>query len=113
MEYIVIKRISRRTALTVLLLFSAVVNSSLFTLHSSLLHAQTDVSMRQIYTQAESDYTIGRIEQARDSLLSHLGSFRGQSRQNALRLIALTYLARFDTDQSDQYATRLLQENPY
>ena len=75
--------------------------------------AQTDVRMRQIYTQAESDYTIGRIEQARDSLLSHLGSFRGQPRQNALRLIALTYLARFDTDQTEHYATLLLQENPY
>ena len=75
--------------------------------------AQTDVSMRQIYTQAENDYTIGRIEQARDSLLLHLGVFKGQSRQNALRLIALTYLARFDTDQTEQYATLLLQENPY
>lgn len=75
--------------------------------------AQTDVSIRQIYTQAENDYTIGRIEQARDSLLLHLGVFKGQSRQNALRLIALTYLARFDTDQTEQYATLLLQENPY
>jgi len=124
MEYIIIKRISRRAALTMLLLFSALANSSLFTLfptdgrlpvafHSSLLHAQTEVSMRQIYTQAENDYTIGRIEQARDSLLSHLGSFQGQPRQNALRLIALTYLARFDTDQTEHYATLLLQENPY
>jgi len=40
MEYIIIKRISRRAALTVLLLFSAIANSSLFTIHSSLLHAQ-------------------------------------------------------------------------
>ncbi|MBQ5494593.1 MAG: TonB-dependent receptor plug domain-containing protein, partial [Prevotella sp.] len=75
--------------------------------------AQTDVSIRQIYTQAENDYTIGRIEQARDSLLSHLDAFRGQQRQNALRLIALTYLARFDTDQTELYASMLLQENPY
>ena len=49
MEYIGIKRISRRAALTVLLLFSAVANSlfesvalhsSLFTFHSTFLHAQ-------------------------------------------------------------------------
>ena len=124
MEYIIIKRISRRTALTMLLLFSAVANSLLFTLfptdgrlpvafHSSLLHAQTDAGMRQIYTQAEDNYNIGRIEQARDSLILHLGSFRSQSRQNALRLIALTYLARFDTDQTEHYASLLLQENPY
>ena len=40
MEYIGIKRISRRAALTMLLLFSAVANSSLFTFHSTFLHAQ-------------------------------------------------------------------------
>ena len=40
MEYIIIKRISRRAALTVLLLFSAIANYSLFTFHYSLLHAQ-------------------------------------------------------------------------
>ena len=39
MEYNIIKGIGRRTALTVLLLFSAIANYSLFTLHSSLLHS--------------------------------------------------------------------------
>lgn len=76
-------------------------------------HAQMDTKMRDIYTQAENDYQIGRIEQARDALLQHLGTFHDNLRQNALRLIALSYLARFDMEQTEQYATLLLQENPY
>ena len=69
--------------------------------------------MRELLVQAESDYRIGRIEQARDTLLHDLASFHGNLRQNALRLIALSYLARFDTEHTQQYATLMLQENPY
>ena len=76
-------------------------------------HAQIDTKMRDLYTQAENDYQIGRIEQARDVLLQHLSTFHGNLRQNALRLIALSYLARFDMAQTEQYARLLLQENPY
>jgi len=76
-------------------------------------NAQVDTKMRDIYTQAENDYQIGRIEQARDALLQHLGTFHGNLRQNSLRLIALSYLARFDMEQTEHYATLLLQENPY
>ena len=74
---------------------------------------QADSSVRRIYMQAESDYEIGRIEQARDSLLVHLGSFRGNERQDALRLIALSYLARYDIQQTEHYAEMLLKQNPY
>ena len=106
-------KVSKYIVLVVLLQFSAVANSSLFTLHSSLLHAQVDTKLRDIYTQAESDYQIGRIEQARDGLLQHLTTFRGNQRQNALRLIALCYLARFDMEQTEKYATlpRLCQSH--
>jgi iron complex outermembrane receptor protein len=69
--------------------------------------------LRQVYAQAEADYQIGRIEQARDTLLLHLGAFRGNERQNALRLIALSYLVRFDFEQTEQYARLMLQQNPY
>ncbi|MBP5339426.1 MAG: TonB-dependent receptor plug domain-containing protein [Prevotella sp.] len=69
--------------------------------------------MREVIAQAESDYRIGRIEQARDTLLHDLGNFYGNQRQNALRLIALSYLARFDMEHTQQYATQMLQENPY
>ena len=69
--------------------------------------------MRELYAQAESDYQIGRIEQARDALLENLNTFHGNLRQNALRLIALSYLARFDIEQTEKYATLLLAQNPY
>jgi iron complex outermembrane receptor protein len=69
--------------------------------------------MRGVYAQAEGDYMIGRIEQARDTLLVHLGSFKGNERQNALRLIALSYLARFDIPQTEHYTALLLEQNPY
>ena len=68
----------------------------LFILCASMAHAQDDSKMRQLFAQAESDYRIGRIEQARDALLQNLNSFHGNLRQNALHLIALSYLARFD-----------------
>lgn len=69
--------------------------------------------MRQLYSQAESDYQIGRIEQARDVLLQNLSSFHGNLRQNALHLIALSYLARFDIGNTEKYTSLMLQENPY
>ena len=75
--------------------------------------AQSDSRMRDVLAQAENDYHIGRIEQARDTLLSELSGFHGNLRQNALRLIALSYLAHFDTEHTQQYATLMLQENPY
>ena len=75
--------------------------------------AQDDAEMRQLYAQAEGDYAIGRIEAARDLLLSHLSDLRGSVRESALRLIALCYLARFDSDKAEQYARMLLEEAPY
>lgn len=75
--------------------------------------AQSDTRMREVLAQAESDYRIGRIEQARDALLHDLTDFHGNLRQNALRLISLSYLARFDMEQAQAYATLMLQENPY
>ena len=94
------------------------VNCKLFififlTLQPLTASAQVDTKLRDIYTQAESDYQIGRIEQARDALLQNLSTFHGNLRQNALRLVALCYLARFDMEQTEQYATLMLQENPY
>lgn len=75
--------------------------------------AQTENRMREILAQAENDYRIGRIEQARDALLRDLAGFHDNLRQNALRLIALSYLARFDMEHTQQYVSMMLQENPY
>lgn len=85
----------------------------LLILCASMVHAQEDTGMRSLYSQAESDYQIGRIEQARDVLLQNLSSFHGNLRQNALRLIALSYLARYDIQQTERYTVLMLQENPY
>ena len=85
----------------------------LIILCANVANAQDDSKMRQVYAQAEGDYRIGRIEQARDALLQNLSSFHGNLRQNALHLIALSYLARFDIKQTEQYASLMLQENPY
>ena len=80
---------------------------------TGIVHAQDDSTMRDIYTQAESDYQIGRIEQARDALMQNLSDFHGNQRQNALRLIALCYLARFDMEKTEHYTSLMLQDNPY
>ena len=70
---------------------------------AGIVHAQDDSKMRDIYSQAENDYQIGRIEQARDALLENLSGFYGNQHQSALRLIALCYLARFDMEKTKQY----------
>ena len=76
-------------------------------------YAQDDAAMRELYAQAEDAYRIGRIEQARDLLLQNLSTFQGNSRQSALRLIALTYMDEYDIPKVEQYVTLLLQQNPY
>ncbi|MBQ5547942.1 MAG: hypothetical protein IIT33_03775, partial [Prevotella sp.] len=88
----------------------------LFTFHASLFTVsaqEADTKMRNVYTQAENDYQIGRSEQARDLLLQNLTAFQGNLRQNALRLIALIYLEDFEVKQSERYATMMLEQNPY
>ena len=53
---------------------------------------------RQIYNQAESEYKLGRIEQAKTLLYDNLATFEGNLRQNAYRLLALCSLS---LDQED------------
>ena len=69
--------------------------------------------MREVYAQAENAYRIGRIEQARELLLQNLSTLQGNSRQSALRLIALTYMDDYDIPKAEQYVKLLLQQNPY
>ena len=79
----------------------------------STTRAQDDTKMREVYVQAENAYRIGRIEQAREMLLENLSTLQGNSRQNALRLIALTYMDDYDIPKTEQYVTLLLEQNPY
>jgi iron complex outermembrane receptor protein len=87
----------------------------LFTFHFSPFtsFAQDDTKLREVYAQAESAYKVGRIDQTRDVLLPNLGTFQGNLRQNALHLLALTYLVEYDIPQTEQYVTQLLEQNPY
>ena len=75
--------------------------------------AQNDAKLREVYAQAEYDYKIGRVDEAREVLLQNLSAFQGNLRQNALRLIALICLDEYDVPQAEQYATKLLELNPY
>ena len=75
--------------------------------------AQDNNSLRQGYTQAESDYQIGRLNQAIDLLQTHFQDFKGNLKQNACRLMALCYLAKDSITLSENYASLLLKENPY
>jgi iron complex outermembrane receptor protein len=75
--------------------------------------AQNDAKMREVYAQAENDYKIGRVDEARDVLLQNLSAFQGNLRQNALRLIALICLDEYDVRQAEKYTTKLLELNPY
>lgn len=77
------------------------------------LSAQDSRDMLAIYTQAESDYQVGRLEQAINSLRENQNAFRGNLRQNVYRLISLCYLAQDNEEQSEHYARLLLGENPY
>lgn len=79
----------------------------------SNLQAQGNNFLRQVYTQAEDYYQIGRLNQAIDLLQENLQDFQGNLKQNACRLIALCYLAQDSIAQSEAYASQLLRENPY
>lgn len=75
--------------------------------------AQDESDLRQVYAQAEDAYQIGRIEQAIGLLKKNMGSFEGNVKKNALRLIAICYLAQDNTKESERYARLLLNMNPY
>lgn len=81
-------------------------------LTSLCTYAQENAS-RQIYNQAESEYDIGRIEQARQLLLNHLADFEGNLKQNAYRLLALCYLSEDRNDEARHYAEQLVKLNNY
>ena len=75
--------------------------------------AQDNNTLRDIYTQAENDYQVGRLEQALELLKANANDFQGNLRQNAYRLISICYLAQDSLALSEYYASLLLRENPY
>ena len=95
----------RRLHLIIITLFVTVVPQS--------IQGQDNNSLREIYTQAENNYQLGRLEQALDSLRSHANAFQGNLKQSVFRLMALCYMAEDSLALSENYATLLLKENPY
>ena len=72
-----------------------------------------EVSIRQIYDQAESDYQIGRIEQAMDLLKENMLSFTGNLKVSAYRLLSLCNLGLDNYEEAAHYANLLLKVDPY
>ena len=83
-----------------------------FCLLSVCTHAQENAP-RQILNQAESEYEIGRIEQAIELLQGHLSKFEGNLKQSAYRLLALCYLMEDRDQEARRYAEQLIKLNNY
>ena len=72
-----------------------------------------DNSVRQIYSQAESDYETGRVEQALSTLQANIAIFKGNLQQSAYRLMALCLLSLDENEKAEDCTRRLLDYDPY
>lgn len=70
-------------------------------------------TLRQIYNEAESDYEIGRVEQALALLQENIHGFSGNLLESAYKLMALCYLSMDDTEKAEQCTRSLLNADPY
>ena len=68
---------------------------------------------RQIYYQAESEYDVGRIEQALTILQDNIKKFSGNMQQSAYRLMALCWLGLDDDEKAEEWTRNLLSQDPY
>ena len=68
---------------------------------------------RQIYYQAESEYDIGRIDQALTILQDNIKKFTGPIQQSAYRLMALCWLGLDDNEKAEEATRTLLAQDPY
>lgn len=68
---------------------------------------------RQIYYQAESEYNVGRIEQALTILEDNIKKFSGNTQQSAYRLMALCWLGLDDNEKAEEWTRNLLSQDPY
>ena len=78
------------------------------------LHAQkAEDQLRNIYDNAEQEYNIGRLEEARQMLSDKLQAFPSTLLLSAYRLMALCSLGLDENDKAEEYTRMLLEENPY
>ena len=89
--------------------------AALITHHASLIttSAQDVMELRQICSQAESNFQIGRTEEARDTLAHYLGAMKGTLKRDALRIMALCSVAEYDEQKAREYVKMMLELDPY
>ena len=90
---------------------------------SQPVFGQGDMGARQSFAQAESEYQIGRIDNAitivnanvshYDGTLKSVSHYDGTLKSGAYRLLALCYLAQDNIEEANRYVDLLLQEDPY
>ena len=68
---------------------------------------------RLLFEQADDDYEIGRFNHVLTALEKQVGKMTGSDKQRALRLMALCYLAMYETGKAEEYAEKLILENRY
>ncbi len=68
---------------------------------------------RQIYSQAEEAYNIGRIDYAVALLNDHIEEFNGNLKQSAYRLLSICHLSMDQPKEAEAYAAKLLNDDPY
>ena len=85
----------------------------LFLCASSLNAIAQESFLRQVYTQAENDYNLGRIEQASTVLLDNMKAFQGNLRESSIRLLVLCWLGLDETEKAEEWTAKLLAEDPY
>ena len=86
---------------------------TLLALVTMLASAQSADEQRRLYSQAENDYIIGRLDDSRSLLKEHLSDFQGDLLQSAYRLLILCDIALDEDDEAQRYVSELLSENPY
>lgn len=74
---------------------------------------QNNDDQQKIFEEAQSEYTVGRVENARDVLSKSIAKFRGSLRQDAYRLLSLCCIAIDDDERAEVYTRQLLADNPY
>lgn len=72
-----------------------------------------DIEKRESFIQAESEYQIGRIDNAIQTLNKNVASYSGTIKVSAYRLLALCYLAQDNFEDADNCIDLLLKEDPY
>ncbi len=84
----------------------------LFVLMPHGMLAQSDEDIRT-YNQAESDYAIGRVEQAQKLLEENIGNFHGEMKLNAYRVLCLCCMELGKDEEAKRYIQNILSVNPF